>query len=541
MARLFQNGRFFLTPDDEHSTTCTFATAMLVENGVIAHIGGENDLPILQAKEKNVSVMDLEKRIVLPGFVDGHMHILMHGQTMAKLDVKDCRSLEQIQDTVRAYAEANPTLPRILAHGWQQCYTDGLALATMLDEVDPRPIFIDALDLHSTWCNTAALKELDVEEADDPVGGHIHRDANGKPSGLLSEGAAVQSWHHIATLTTLQEKVELMRKGLQSYSAQGYTSVVEMAMDEDSWEALEALCSQEDIHMNIAVHWLITPTKDEAIIHKQVDRAIALKKQCEVRGITRYRIAGVKLVADGVVDACTAHVSQPYSDGTPSGELQWTPELMTVALKHADAAGLQCAIHAIGDAAITQTIDALESLGSVGKRHRIEHLELASHEDAKRLGALGITASVQPVHSDPAILRAWPKLVGHRCGGAFPYMEFMNHGARLAFGSDSPTASHVPFQNLYVATTKCSPTEVDYVTPPAVFESAVVPMVTAVCAATYGSAYSCFAERYSGKLAKGYRADFAVIDMEWDPKELLKSRVYQTWYGGSMVYDSTKE
>src|SRR5690606_8481657 len=147
------------------------------------------------------------------------------------------------------------------------------------------------------------------------------------------------------------------------------------------------------------------------------------------------------------------------------------------------------------------------------RRPRIEHLELASATDAARLGKLGITASIQPVHADPAILRAWPRLLGeHRCARAFPYSEFVSGGAVLALGSDAPTAPHLPLPNLYVATTRRSYREPEC-------EEVVNPefaltVCQAVAGATHGSAYSCFADEWTGSLRTGLKADFVVAEVE---------------------------
>jgi predicted amidohydrolase YtcJ len=187
---------------------------------------------------------------------------------------------------------------------------------------------------------------------------------------------------------------------------------------------------------------------------------------------------------------------------------------------------------------VSNAVNVLEKHGKPGQRHRIEHLELTAPEDAKRLGQLGITASIQPVHSDPAILRAWPKLLGpERVKRAFAYSEFSDHGAHLAIGSDSPTAPYAPLPNLYVATTRKSARQPDAGDAP-VNENFRLELAQAVSAATSGAARSCFAEKRVGSLEVGKLADFTVVETEWAGEELLKARVKETWFGGSKVYES---
>lgn len=543
MANVFTNGRFFVPQRNSASTqTPHFASAMLVEGGTILHVGDSQDVEIQAATVGGAALHDLEGRVVLPGIVDGHMHLMLHGQSRAKVDLGDCRSLEDIRTELSAYCQANPNVPRILARGWQQYTTGGAALASMLDDIDPRPFFINSLDAHSTWCNTAALKELGVASMPDPPGGKIHRDSSGLPSGLLSEAANFHiAWPFLATSVSTAEKIATLKGAIKSYSAQGYTGVVDMAMDDNSWDALQLLRAKEYVPLHIAAYWLISPDLNLKACLAQVDRAIEMKYKYSVENSPDCYITGIKIICDGVVDSCTAALLTPYSNshGVTPDQLMWATDVLDKVLERASDAGLQIALHAIGDAAIKQAVDGLERVGSETKRHRIEHLELASAEDVKRFGKLGITASIQPVHSDPAGMRAWPTLLGeHRCGRAFPYAELLAGGATLALGSDSPTATHVPFNNWYSASTRCSATEPDYVPPP-ILNSAVLPLVTAIQAATSGAAYSTFSEKKFGSLQKGLKADFVVMDMAWNPGQLLESRVMQTWFDGKKVFDTS--
>jgi predicted amidohydrolase YtcJ len=311
---------------------------------------------------------------------------------------------------------------------------------------------------------------------------------------------------------------------------------VEMAMDGNAWDALQVLREKDgELPIRLAAHWIIAPSETEEGNLKQVDKAIELHKQFNVETSPNLRIAGIKVICDGVIDACTAALREPYSNGVSCDSL-WSAEMLDPVVRKADAAGLQCALHAIGDGAIKIAIDALEKNGTPGSRHRIEHLELASSEDAKRLGRLGITASIQPVHADPAILRAWTRLLGeHRCGRAFAYKDFQEGGARLALGSDAPTAPYDPLPNLYTATTRRSARQPE--STEKVNEHFALSLASAISAATAGSAYSCFADAWTGRLAKGLKADFVVVDMEWNADKLLEAKVQETWLEGRKVFD----
>lgn len=473
------------------------------------------------------------------------MHLLLFGSSLSKLSLESCTSLSTIRSTIAAYARANPHLPRLFCRGWMHSMTDGLALSSMLDDLDPRPIFIDSKDLHSAWCNSAALRELAVHDTPDPAGGVIHRDERGTPSGLLSEAAAVNIvWPHVARVASGGEKVGFVRNAVRAYNAAGYTGVVEMATDENLWETVWAFHREEEqkgdgkgggMTLRMASHWVILPHADEAKVLEQVDRAIELHARYNLATSPGLRIAGIKVICDGVVDACTAALLRPYSSNGGNCSPLWDAAMLEKVVRRADEAGLQCALHAIGDATVKMAVDVLEKVGTKGRRHRIEHLEVTAAEDAKRLGELGITASVQPVHADPAIVRAWPKLLGkERCGRAFAYREFLDGGAKLAIGTDSPTAPHLPLRNLYTATTRRSAREPESVE---VFnEHLALSLMEAVSAATAGSAYSCFADGYAGRLSEGMKADFVVVDMQWEADRLLDARVEETYFEGRRVY-----
>jgi predicted amidohydrolase YtcJ len=536
---IFHNGRFFTATEissraSSQSQGCSFANCMIVEGDIITCIGSPNDIAVQHAKDKGALLLDIHNKIVLPGFIDAHMHLLHLGQSLKKVNLEACESLLDIRAAIEAYAEAHPGAPRILCRGWMHPMTNRKALVSMIDDLDSRPIYIDSKDLHSVWCNSAAIRELGVESMPDPAGGTIHRDVSGKASGLLSEAAALTIvWPFIARTASIEARMAAIDTAIDAYSASGYTGIADMAMDEYAWEALVLLRQRKTLPIRIAAYWLISPSANEPGNLAQVERAIVLHRQFNAMSSPGFRIAGIKVILDGVIDACTAALCEPYFDGTSCDSL-WTKEMLSPVVKLADEAGLQCALHAIGDGAIKVALDVLEQLGTIGRRHRIEHLELASAGDAKRLGRLGIIASIQPVHADPVILKAWPHLLGEeRLRRAFAYREFLEGGATLALGSDTPTAPYAPLPNMYIATTRRSARQPELAT--TVNEHFTLPLVSAVTAATNGAAYSCFADSFTGRLEKGHKADFVVVDMEWSPEKLLQATVQQTWFEGRLV------
>lgn len=180
---IFTNARVF-TPTTAADMT-PFQEAMIIKGSRIHHIGPQTDPATLEAQAAGEKEIDLHGHVVVPGFIDSHMHFLDFSLSQRKVNLLPCKSLDDIRSTIKRYAEDRPDLERIICKGWVQSSTGGMALARMLDDTDPsgRPIYVQAMDLHSVWCNTAALRELGADAMCDLPGGKIHRDQDGRLPG----------------------------------------------------------------------------------------------------------------------------------------------------------------------------------------------------------------------------------------------------------------------------------------------------------------------------------------------------------------------
>lgn len=545
---LLVNGKIFqasAAADDSSQQPPQFQPCMLVQNGTITHVGAASDAPIVAAQqaEPSLATRDLGGRTVIPGCIDGHLHTLTMGQTQTKVALDGCKSLDDIRARVARHARENPDAKRIMASGWMFSMTPDGVHHGLLDDIDPRPIYVDSKDLHHAWLNAAAIADLGCEGMPDPEGGRIFRDDKGTCTGELAEAAVFTIvWPHLAAVASFEERVAAISGAVDAYHAAGYTGMIDMAMDAMAWEAiLEVRRRRIEKHgsfgMRVAAYWLIIPAKTEAEHLAQVDVAIAMAAKYGKETTPDCRVVGIKVVCDGIVDACTASLREPYTSNAADPASIWSREQLDPVVAKADAANLQVALHAIGDRTVEMVLDVIEAHCRPSLRPRVEHLELTTEADAARLGRLGVTASVQPVHSDPAILRAWPKLIGpHRCDRAFAYSEFAAAGAPLALGSDAPTAPNHPLQNLYVATTRRSAREPE-------LQDTCNPhfrlgLCQAVSAAGAGAAYSCFMDGETGRLDVGMKADFAVVDMEWAPEQLLGAKILETWFDGRKVFEA---
>lgn len=391
---LFVGGKVFLhTQQPGLETEPQFGDALYVRDGVIEHVGFKDDDAISKCRAAGAVVHELNGRTVLPGFVDGHIHLLRLGQSLKKVGLDHCENLDDVRKAIKEHALANPDEPRVLCKGWMRYMCK--PLASLIDDLDPRPIYVDSKDLHTTWCSSPALEEIDADNLKDPEGGKIERDANGNATGAFEEAAVFTIiWPFLASVSSEKDREEMVQSAIEAYNASGYTGAIDMAMEEQAWATLLNMKKKQSLPFRLAAYWLMRPSTSEADCLAQVDRAIEVYKQLNAEDSPNLHVVGIKLVCDGIIDACTAYLSEPYLKGAEAkkastGEPFWSGNILKAVVHKADAAGMQVALHAIGDAAITMAIDALSTC-SPKNRHRVEHLELASSRDAKRLGELGM-------------------------------------------------------------------------------------------------------------------------------------------------------
>ncbi|MFJ4996557.1 amidohydrolase [Microbacterium sp. NPDC088619] len=525
---LYRNARFF-TADDT-----AWAEAVIVDGTEFAFVGAEADAPPSDA------TVDLGGRVVLPGFTDAHTHLLMMGEALGQIGLTDAHSLDEIQRRVRLGRAMSPG--EVRGRGWLfDAIPGGSPTAAMIDAVVADvPVYLDANDYHSCWVNSAALEELGItRETPDPIGGRIERDADGEPTGMLYETAAQQhAWAHRDATTTDEQRDAAVQRVVEAYLAAGVTGAVDMAFDGLALAALERAERRGALPMRIAAHWFVANTGDDALNLAQVAEAAERASAAS----SAVRVIGIKLVLDGTIDACTAAMRAPYADGTNAAPI-WPAERLFPIVAAADAAGLQVALHAIGDEASTLALDAIEYAITVNgdrpRRHRIEHLEYAAPGTAERMARLGVTASMQPVHADPAIFANWAAQLGDdRAERAFAWPEYEDAGALLAFSTDAPTAPHAALANMYVATTRASALDPDV---PAVHPQFALPLGRAIAHATRDAAASIGDGAWRGRIAVGQAADFAVLDV--DPFSegtgtLLTARVLRTVIAGNTAFEA---
>lgn len=518
------------------------AEAFVVEDSRFTYVGSEAGARQFAGAEAHE--VDLEGGFALPGFIDAHTHLLLTGQALQKVALRDAVNLAELQDRLRQAVLDSRKAPRILGAGWLYSTLAGRApTREMLDAAVPdRPVYLDANDLHSMWLNSAALKELGIDDSTpDPIGGRIGRDpVTGAADGMLYETAAQQiAWPALARLASDADRDSQLEEAFRNYLASGVTSAVDMAVQDDDVAAFQRALQRHGGRLPLRVkgHWLVSRRESTDQNLAQVAEAVRLAE--EVSG-DWLRMCGIKIVVDGVIDSCTAAMKEPYSDGNTCEPI-WDRASLIPVVVAADAAGLQIALHAIGDEASDIALDALEEAyrinGPRDRRHRIEHLETVTEANVRRLARLGVVASMQPVHADPSIQENWQSMLGdHRTERAYPWTEFTAAGATLALSSDAPTAPHHPLPNMYVASTRRSALDPAL---PANLPGYALDLADALCHATRDAAYSCRAENQEGRIAVGHFADFTVLDanpLAAEPAQLLTNSVRLTVVGGRVAY-----
>ncbi len=537
-SHIYRNARIF-TADQR-----PWAEALVVVGDRLAYVG--DGATAERIAGESALIHDLGGATVLPGFVDGHAHVVSTGEAAEQVSLWGANSLEEIQRRIADWAAANPDAPRVLATGWKHGdIPGGVPDRGMLNAVvDDRPVYAQTYDFHSIWLNTAALAECGIDDATpSPAGGEVHRDADGTATGLVDETAMHHLvWPVLDRFRTDADRDRALRTVLAAYAESGIVGSTDMALGEADLAAMQRADAAGTLTTRIAAFWLVEPTGDDEGNLAQVRRAVEL---AAAEATPYLRVTGIKVIVDGTVDGCTATLGHPYADGS-NAEPVWSLAELAPVVTVADAAGLQVAMHAIGDEAVRIAIAAVEQAvvanGPRERRHRIEHLEVVERADIDRLAALGITASMQPVHADPAGLENWRSMLGdNRADRGFPWPEMTEAGATLALGSDSPTAPHAPLPNMYVASTRLSALDRSL---PANIPEFALPLAEAIVHATRDAAWASRSERWHGRLAEGLYADFIVLDrdiFERPLAELLEARVLRTVVGGRAVHRSGGE
>jgi predicted amidohydrolase YtcJ len=516
--------------------TATVET-LAIRHGRIVYAG--TDAGAITYIGDRTTQIELEDRMVLPGFHDTHMHPIS-GIGLTEPTLGDLDTREAILDSVGRYAAGHPEQPWIRGSGWQLPVFPGAnPRKEWLDQVVPdRPVYLGAADGHSAWVNSKALEIAGVtRETKDPINGRIERDqATGEPSGTLRERAMDLVAKHLPARTQAEIQAGV-RRALAMANGLGITSVHEANAGAELLLAYAALDSASQLSARVVA---AMETDPQAGI-SQVDSLRAWRGR--YAGTRYFSPRAAKIFADGVIEAKTAALLEPYLGGNDRGEANLSPQAMDSLVAALDAAGFQVHVHAIGDRAVRMTLDAFEHArqhnGPRDARPIIAHLELIDPADIPRFAALGVIPSFQPLwaYADQYITQLTEPVLGQaRSRWLYPIGSLAKAGARLSAGSDWSVSSMNPLEAIQVAITRRAP---DSAAGPAWIPEETVDLGTMLSAYTIGGAYAAGEESSNGSLEAGKAADLIVLDRNLyriPTTEIHSARVLLTLLDGREVF-----
>ncbi len=498
--------------------------------------------------------------MLLPGFIDSHIHASAGGLSRIRCDLSEAHSLGDYLATVRGYAERNPAAPWITGGGWSMdVFPGGVPRKEDLDRAVPdRPVFLANRDLHAAWVNSRALALAGVDASTpDPADGRIERDARGEPSGTLQEGA-MGLVERVMPGPGLDEQVAGISEAQRYLHALGITGwqeaiVGDYAVVPDCFEA----------YLEAERRGLLTARVVGALWWQrgagigQLDGLMDRRARAAEAGRTgpgSFRATSVKIMQDGVCENFTASMLAPYLDAhghatAGAGASYFDPQELKAAVTAIDARGFQVHFHAIGDRAVRETLDAVEAAlvanGPGHGRHHVSHLQVVHPDDLPRFRELSVMANCQPLWAcyEPQMTElTLPFLGPERAGWQYPFGSLSRSGAQLCFGSDWPVSSADPLWEMHTAVNRTVAPGYPYAGDGGeepFLPSERIDLATALAAFTIGSAYVNHAELETGSIEVGKQADLVVLDRNLfghPADEIALAQVDLTIVNGAVVH-----
>jgi len=521
----------------DKSTPTAQAVAVLGER--IVAVGSTADIDAWRGPR--TTVIDAHGKLLVPGFNDAHVHFVTGGMQLTNVQLKDAATPGEFARLIGERAKTAPKGEWILGGNWDETKWNPPNVPTkeLLDGVAPdTPVFVTRYDGHMGVANSLALRLAGITaKTPDPPGGTIVRDAQGNPTGALKDAAKDHMDETVPPLTH-EQRLKIVRQAMSYAASVGVTSVQHMNPDYEDIAAYAELLQRGELITRIYAAPYIMQVDDQAKLG--IGRAF---------GGPYLRIGALKAYADGSVGSKTAYFFEPFLNqggnrGLLSDEMH-PISLMRDRMMKADAAGLQLCTHAIGDEAISTILDlyadVVKAHGEADRRLRIEHAQHMAAKDFDRFAQLHVIASVQPYHAidDGRFVESY---IGHdRSSRTYAFRTFLDHGVRLALGTDWEVAPLDPLLTVYAAVTRAT---LDGKNPTGWFPEQKLTVAEAVEAYTMGSAYAEFQEKEKGSITPGKLADLVLLSddiLTLAPEKIRDVRVARTWVGGRLVFDANAD
>lgn len=522
-----------------------WAEAVAIREGRIVAVGSTGEVDGLIGP--GTRVLDLPGRMVCPGFQDSHIHPNSGGLVKNRCELHEVRGREAYEQAIRAYAESNRGAAWILGGGWAlDDFPRGTPHRAVLDAIVPdRPVFLPNRDGHGAWVNTRALEMAGItRDTPDPPDGRIERDEDGAPLGVLHEGAMALVERLIPEPTQAELEQALI-------TAQAYLHSLGIT----AWQDAHVTGSTLQAYLGLDRSGKLTARVVGALWwargrgEEQVEDLLAMRARAP-KG--RFRATSVKIMQDGIPENFTAGMLEPYLDdqGRPSDRRGLSfvgPAALKRHVARLDREGFQVHIHAIGDRAVREALDAFEAAraanGPNDHRHHIAHIQLVHPKDVPRFAGLDVVANAQPYWAclDGQMRRLCIPFFGpERAATQYPFASIRRAGATLAFGSDWPVSTPDPLKEIQVAVTRV-PQEEPGVEPFLPHER--LDLAEALDAFTMGTAFVNHLDHETGSLERGKLADLVVLDrnpFDVDPMSIGEARVLLTLVDGKPVHVGTE-
>lgn len=513
--------------------------ALLIADGVVRAIGE-------QAKAQHADKqVDLDGGFLMPSFGDGHAHPLYGGLESAGPPVRQCQSIDEIVLVVKEYAAAHPEQEWIVGASYDGSLAPGgLFDARWLDAAVPdRPVVLRAWDYHTFWVNSVALQRAGITaDTPEPVLGEIPRREDGSPLGTLREWGATDLVAAVMPARDEAVRVGALSTAADYYLAHGVTWVQDAWVEPADVDTYVAAAQQGALRMRFNLAFYADPRHFDS----QVEQYAAARERVQAAGSPLLTAQTVKFFADGVVENETGALLAPYCSGLHNHGMQlWEGDSLAQAARRVDELGMQIHVHAIGDAAVRQALDAIEYVvrqnGPRDRRPVIAHAQLVDDDDIGRFAELGVIPNMQPLWAQMDALMTVltiPRLGPERSDKQYRMRTLENSGAALAFGSDWPVSSGAPLDGIAVAVSRRT-AEGDPAggwTP-----DEILPIEPALASYTGAVAFQAFAEADWGRITPGASADLVWLDRDprtVSPLELPAVQVRATYLQGRQVYSA---
>ncbi len=471
----------------------TEADALWWQEGRIRGVGLAAEIE--RGAPRHLPRYDLSDTLITPGFVDGHTHFAMWAMARRQVRLTGARTRGEAVGRVAAGA---PSQGWVLGHGWDANGWGERPDRFALDRVHASPVYLDSVDVHAAWVNSAALAVARItRDTPDPPGGRIVRDAAGEPTGVLLE-RAVELVARVVPRPSDEILDEAIREAQAEAHRLGVTGIHDVE-DERAWAAFRRLEQAGGLRLRVLYHPPVASLPD-----------LVRRGQRSGTGSPWLGMGGVKLFLDGSLGSRTAWMLEPYEGSRDRGMPVAGERAAAEAMQLAACNGIAVTAHAIGDAAVRQALDLLERLPRAAVPHRIEHLQCVDPADLARAAAAGIVASMQPAHlltDIPLVDRHW----GRRGRGAYAFRSLLRSGTALVFGSDVPVASVDPREGVYAAMER---RPADGARGERWRPEERLGFEEVVRAYTLGAARASGTDRRLGRLAPGLEADFVAWEVD---------------------------